>query len=230
MGISSVGCNTYTNSYYQKKMDTAPKEVVQDDVKKEQVIESKETAAVKPTYPNSIMINGLYTNVDPTGEIAHKAYIEELFRQINESISKVQSYYAKAHKENMSYDDPYNHIVEKYNSYDHELFKSPYFRSDMSEAERKMAFDQECAMLRGQGFANLSDPYAWASSGGVPDRDKQLKDAVQAALDKRREEMLKEIGGESTYAECERKIMEKVQARYTNMQESDKMGEINLKA
>lgn len=41
-----------------------------------------------------------------------------------------------------------------------------------------MAFDQELAMLEGRGIANLSDPYAWASFGGVPDREKQLEDAV----------------------------------------------------
>lgn len=37
-------------------------------------------------------------------------------------------------------------------------------------------------MLNGKGFVNLSDSYAWASSGGVPDREKQLEDAVQAAI------------------------------------------------
>lgn len=230
MGISGISGNPYANIYNQNKETASSKKTAQDDRKQEQVSESKETATTQPAYRNTIMVNGLYRNVDPTGEIASKAYFEELARQINESICKIQTYYAKAHEENMSFENPYNHILEKYNSNVYKLFKSPYFRSDMTEAERKMAFDQEMCQLRGEGFANLSDSYAWASSGGVPARDKQLEDAVQAAFDKRREEMLKEVGGESTYEEYSSKILERFTARYTNLQETEKMGEINLRA
>ncbi|MDE7282332.1 MAG: hypothetical protein K2N85_01890, partial [Lachnospiraceae bacterium] len=48
--------------------------------------------------------------------------------------------------------------------------------ADMSEAERKMAFDQETALLLGGSIA-LGDPYALASSGGAIN----IKDADQIA-------------------------------------------------
>lgn len=216
MGVLGVNNNSGVDHYYQNKTVTTKKTDSQNNT--EQV------------HRNSIMVNGLYVNVDPTGEIARKAFLEETMRQINESICKVQSYYAKANEENMSFDNSYNHLLEKYNSNYNKLFKSPYFRSDMTEAERQMAYRQEYAMLSGKGFANLSDPYAWASSGGVPDRDKQIDDAVQAALDQRREELLKEVSGESTKEEYMSKYLEKFAQRYTSIEQSEKMGELNLQA
>lgn len=181
-----------------KEQEAKAKERVAAKRKAQQ--EQIKPTACKPTYRNAIMVNGLAINVDPTGEIANKAFWAEKSRQINESISKVQNYYAEA----------YN------------------FRSDMTEAERKMAFEQELAMHAGRGFTNLSDSYAWAASGGVPDREKQLEDAVQSALDKRRKEMLKEVGSESTYEEYLKKTMDDYMSRYTKIQPSDQMGEMNL--
>lgn len=235
MGISGVSNNSYVNNYYQNKANKVERETAPEDVQQEQTTKKAESEATtpsvtKPLYRNAIMINGLAVNVDPTGEIANKAFWAEKSRQINESICKVQSYYAEAHKETMSFENPYNHLLAKYNSNMYKLFKSPYFRSDMTEAERKMAFDQELAMLEGRGVANLSDPYAWASSGGVPDREKQLEDAVQSALDKKREEMLQEVGGESTYEEYFQKTVDNFMSHYTTMQPADKMDEMNLQA
>lgn len=179
---------------------------------------------------SSIMVNGLYVNVDPTGEIARKAYWEELARQINESVNKVLSYYAAADEENRSYQNPYNHLLDKYNSNVYRLFGSPYFRFDMSENERNMAYNQERAILEGRGFYNMSDLYVWASSGGVPDRQKQFDDAVDAALAKRREEMLKEVGGESTAEDYQRKVKEEFEARFMNISQCEEMGTISLRA
>ncbi len=235
MSISGVSNNSYVNNYYQNKTGSSKRETVQEDVQQEPIIEKEKTETTQPTvtnptYRNSIMVNGLYVNIDPTSEVARKAYFEERARQIEESTCKVQSYYAKEHEETMSFDNPFNHLLEKYNSKVYKLFKSPYFRSDMTEAERKMAFEQECAMLEGRGFYDLNDPYAWASSGGVPDRQKQLDDAVQAALDKRRKERLEEVGGESTYEDYFSKSMTEFTARYSNIDQSEKMGQINFQA
>lgn len=207
MGISGVSNNTYGNNDYQNKVRAAEKKAASQETQQEQI----KPTACKPTYRNAIMVNGLAVNIDPAGEIANKAFWAEKSRQINESICKVQSYYAEAHKETLDFEN-----------------NSPYFRSDMTEAERKMAFEQKLAMHAGKGFANLSDPYAWAASGGVPDREKQLEDAVQSALDKRKKEMLKEVGGESTYEEYLKKTMDDFMAHYTKIQPSDKMGELNL--
>ena len=245
MSVSSVSNNPYMNNYYQSKTGKTGREAVQEDTKQEMqtdVVDAEktettdtgktgttQTSASDFQYPNSIMRDGLYVNVDPKGEIARKAWLEEFARQINESISKVKNYYAEAHKETMSHDDPYNHLLAKYNSKFNELFPSPYFRSDMSEEERDMAFHQELAMLNGNGVYNLSDPYAWASSGGVPDREKQLDDAVQAALDKRREEMLEEYGGETTREDHLKKTFADFMDRY-DPAKAVKMGELNLKA
>lgn len=203
MEIAGIKNNSCVNSYYLNKADKTNKEVGKDGIQQEQSDEKEEMTQplmTQSTYRNAIMVNGLSVNVDPTGEIAWKAFWKEKSRQLNEAACKVQSYYAEAHKENRT------------------------------EAERQMAFEQEKAILNGKGFVNLSDSYAWASSGGVPDREKQLEDAVQAALAKRRREMLEEVGGESTYEEYFDKIMEKFTAYHIDIEQSEKMGQIDFQA
>lgn len=60
---------------------------------------------------------------------------------------------------------------------------SPYYRADMSEAERKMALHQERAMLSGTR-ADLGDPYALTSSGGPINIKEADRIAYQAAHDR----------------------------------------------
>lgn len=120
--------------------------------------------------------------VDPDGSIYAKAYAESIVMQYQEAEKNIMEYYSGAHKENLSFDNPYNHIYAKYISND--LFpESRYFRSDMSEQERKMAFYQERAMLWGS-HVNLNDPYALASYGGVLTMDKVESTARKYAKEK----------------------------------------------
>lgn len=118
--------------------------------------------------------------VDPHGKIYAKTYAEALVGQYQKAESAIRSYYMPAHRENLTFDNPYNHILSKYKN---DLFQSPYFRADLSKAERDMAFAQERALLWG-GRLNLNDPFALASSGGVQNLKDADRIARQAAQDK----------------------------------------------
>lgn len=99
--------------------------------------------------------------VDPDGSLYAKAYMDSLAQQHDQARQTVEAYYAEEHQENLRFSNPHNHLVEKY-----KFSGSPYFRKDMSEAQRKMAFRQEEALLWG-GRVALNDPWAMAASGGV---------------------------------------------------------------
>lgn len=116
--------------------------------------------------------------VDPDGKIYAAAYVEGLVTQYKEAEMAIREYYGDAHRENLTFDVPSNHISEKY------LWEnSNYFKKDMSEAERLMAFHQERALLFGGSLA-LNDPYALAAKGGVPKFDDVERFAKQYAQSK----------------------------------------------
>lgn len=96
----------------------------------------------------------------------------------------IESYYAKAHAETIvhanamalkNHSDPFtealDYIAQKYLwPPDLEIIKlnqPESFRRDMSEEERRIAYDQERRLLFGIPVT-LNDPYALASVGGVP--------------------------------------------------------------
>lgn len=95
--------------------------------------------------------------VDPDGSAYAKAYFDSIASQLDGARQTIESYYSDAHRENLSYADPYMHITEKYR-----YSGSPYFKSDWSQAQRDMAFRQETALLRG-GRVVLND--IWALGG-----------------------------------------------------------------
>ncbi|MCM1172400.1 MAG: DUF4885 domain-containing protein [Clostridium sp.] len=116
--------------------------------------------------------------VDPDRKIYGAAYVESLLTQYKQQEEKVISYYAEAHQENLTYDDPYKHILMKY------VFKnSPFFRADMSATERQKALEQERALLWG-GSIDMADPYALKNQGGAINIKEADKIAHQAARDK----------------------------------------------
>lgn len=120
-------------------------------------------------------------SIDPDGKIYAAAYVESIVRQYEKARETIESYYAEAHQENLSFDSPSNHIILKYKD---GLFpNSPYFRSDLSAEEREMAFEQERALLLG-GRLTMNDPYALKSSGGVLNIRDVDRIAHQAAQDK----------------------------------------------
>ena len=101
----------------------------------------------------------------------------------------IEGYYAEAHAENSSY--PFlqglEHIAEKYKRPD-----SGIFRSDLTEAQRNMAYRQERALLTGARLT-LFDPYALASVGGVMNVQTSHKLAMQAVQEKY-DELRRNIG------------------------------------
>ncbi|MDE5865525.1 MAG: hypothetical protein K2H31_02855 [Lachnospiraceae bacterium] len=116
--------------------------------------------------------------VDPDGKIYSLTYVESLLRQYQCVENTIKAYYAEAHQDNLSKGSiqaARDYISLKYTEFGL-LVGSPYYRADMSEAERKMAFDQETALLLGGSIA-LGDSYALASSGGAIN----IKDADQIA-------------------------------------------------
>lgn len=123
--------------------------------------------------------------VDPDGTIYGAAYVESLLRQYQDAENKVKAYYAEAHRDNLSrgtITDGMNYISLKYTDFGKDT-GSPYYRSHMSAAERRMAMQQETAMLLG-GNVTIGDPYALASSGGMINVKDADRIANQAARDK----------------------------------------------
>lgn len=131
--------------------------------------------------------NQLETNwnavVDPDGSIYSAAYVGAIVSQYQKAEAAARDYYGASRQENLSFDNSHNAVPEKYNVPAPDFFGASFFRSDMSDAERDMAFEQEKAMLLG-GNARLNDPYALASAGGSLNIDEVDRAARSAAQDK----------------------------------------------
>ena len=125
--------------------------------------------------------------VDPDGKIYSLTYVESLLRQYQCEEDTIKAYYAEAHQDNLSrrsITDSMNYLSLKYTEFGR-LVGSPYYRADMSEAEREMALQQERALLLG-GRVALGDPYALASSGGpinIKDADRIAHQAARDRID-----------------------------------------------
>lgn len=95
-----------------------------------------------------------------TGETTFTSTVIERIKYLNEMREGVKSYYAEAHKENLSFENPERHIHDKYmNS------NSSYFRSDLSAEQRELAYRQETSLLRTGDIATLNDANALKSIG-----------------------------------------------------------------
>lgn len=122
--------------------------------------------------------------VDPDGTIYARTYVESLARQYENAKNTIEQYYASAHKDNLAQGSEaaaMNYLALKYTKFGRDV-GSPYYRSDMSEAERQMALRQERALLLG-GRVTLGDPYALQSNGGMLNMEQTEKIAKQAAQD-----------------------------------------------
>ena len=119
-------------------------------------------------------------DIDPDGSIALQTYMRAYAQPAVNARKTIEGYYAEAHAENSSY--PFlqglEHIAEKYKRPD-----SGIFRSDLTEAQRDMAYRQERALLTGARLT-LYDPYALASIGGVQTAQASHQSAMQAVLAK----------------------------------------------
>lgn len=122
--------------------------------------------------------------VDPDGKIYARAYAESLVKQYESTKNTIEQYYASTHKDNLAQGSEaaaMNYLALKYTNFGRDV-GSPFYRSDMSEAERQMALRQERALLLG-GRITLGDPYALQSSGGMLNMEQTEKIAKQAAQD-----------------------------------------------
>lgn len=122
--------------------------------------------------------------VDPDGKIYARTYAESLVKQYESAKNTIEQYYASAHRDNLAQGSEavaMNYLALKYTKFGRDV-GSPYYRSDMSEAERQMALRQERALLLG-GRVTLGDPYALQSVGGMLNMEQTEKIAKQAAQD-----------------------------------------------
>lgn len=123
--------------------------------------------------------------VDPDGKIYGAAYVQSILEQYQCAENAIREYYSKEHQANLAkptITDGLNYLSLKYTKFGLDM-GSPHYRSEMSEAEREMAFRQEKAMLLG-GCVTLGDPYALASRGGTLNIEDVNRIAKQAARDK----------------------------------------------
>ncbi len=117
-------------------------------------------------------------DIDPDGLIALKTYMRAYAQLAVNARKGIESYYVEAHAENSAYPflEGLEHIAEKYKRPD-----SGIFRSDLTQAQRDMAYRQERALLTGARLT-LFDPYALASIGGVQTAQASHQSAMQAVL------------------------------------------------
>ena len=98
----------------------------------------------------------------------------DAFSEVTEKYSsQIRDHYAKEHEENLTCDDPYVHVWNKYKNPD-----SPDFRTCLSEDERAWAYDQELDLLNDGKHLQMSNPYAFPQ--GAPTLESAAREANQA--------------------------------------------------
>ena len=144
-------------------------------------------AAFRARQQDMSLVINQNRDVDPDGSIALKTYMRAYAQPAVDARKAIEDYYAEAHAENSSYPflEGLEHIAEKYKRPD-----SGIFRSDLTEAQRDMAYRQERALLTGARLT-LFDPYALAAIGGVQTAQASHQGAMQAVMEKMNELILK---------------------------------------
>ncbi len=99
---------------------------------------------------------------EPAGRTVSPSGLSALGKQIGRMVQTIEDYYREANEENLRFENPYDHICEKYKWPD-----SSFFRGDLPAAERDMRCRQEVSFLRSGTWATLNDPYAMEEGGGV---------------------------------------------------------------
>ena len=137
-------------------------------------------AEFRARQQNMSLVINQNRDVDPDGSIALKTYMRAYAQPAVNARKTIESYYAEAHAENSSYPflEGLDHIAQKYMRPD-----SGIFRSDLTEAQRNMAYRQERALLTGARLT-LFDPYALASVGGIQTAQASHEYAMQAVQEK----------------------------------------------
>lgn len=102
-------------------------------------------------------------------ETTFSSHFWAIHNQLMAKYAIVKEYYAKQHAENMRFRDPKKHIQDKYINY-----RSPYFRSDLTEEERKLCVKQETAYLNGWHLQTSHYDVALREDGGCSWREIQI--------------------------------------------------------
>lgn len=120
--------------------------------------------------------------VDPDYSISAKTYLRAYVQPALDAKKTIEAYYADAHRENSAYQpfiEGVHHIEDKYKN-----ASSPFFRADLPEAQRNMAYLQEMSLLTTGSISTLGDPYALASVGGIRTYQSSHEIAMQAVREK----------------------------------------------
>ncbi|NCE64429.1 DUF4885 domain-containing protein [Pseudoflavonifractor sp. 524-17] len=182
--------NTQTNAAQRaKKAGMSAPAQAQDEIviSPEAKTTMEQTAQVGTTAPTAADAEKQTSNT-----ITFASFAEEFSKITQGYGDNIRKYYAEAHDDNLTYDDPAAHIWDKYKNPD-----SPDFRADLSEDERAWAYDQELDLLSGGKHLQMSNPYAFASAGGLPTLASaaiQANQACREQIDQSIQDLLAENG------------------------------------
>ncbi len=101
----------------------------------------------------------------------------------------VREHYAKAHGENLTYEDPSLHIWNKYKNPE-----SPDFRAGLSEDERAWAYDHEHDMLRGGKHFQLGNPFVFENPPTLSSAAMEANQAFREGMDEAIQYIFKQEG------------------------------------
>ncbi len=136
---------------------------------KEQEVPAEDTPA-EDTRITPVTVNTLHGPVEiqpianageENAETTFPSHFMAIVKQLMAKKAIVEEYYAKQHAENMRFPNPNQHIMDKYVNY-----RSPYFRSDLTEEERKICLEQEKTCLYGGQLSVDSHDIALREDGG----------------------------------------------------------------
>lgn len=114
------------------------------------------------TLDGTVEVNSVSDTGEENAETTFSSHFMAIVNQLMAKTAIVKEYYAKQHAENMRFPDPYQHIVDKYINYN-----SPYFRSDLTEEERRICVNQEKACLYGRPLQTDCHDIALREDGGL---------------------------------------------------------------
>ncbi len=134
---------------------------------------AQDETAISPQARGAINAEAASEDDGAASATTFPAFADEFATITQDYTDAVKAYYADAHEENLTYDDPAKHIWDKYKNPE-----SPNFRSDLSEDERAWAYDQELDMLSGGRHLQLRNPYAFPEA--MPSLDSAAAQAYQS--------------------------------------------------
>lgn len=113
------------------------------------------------TLHGPVEIQPIANKSEENAETTFPSHFMAVVKQLMAKKAIVEEYYAKQHAENIRFTNPNQHIMDKYVNY-----RSPYFRSDLTEEERRICLEQERKCLYGGQLSVDSHDIALREDGG----------------------------------------------------------------